>query len=129
MENLIDLTPIFNAAIVLLAGIVSAFVLPWVHRYVLPWIEANTTEKQREGLRIVTRTAVFAAEQLLGNGRGYEKMQHAKEYIRQQGYDVDTDLIEATVMEHFGHLIVLDGADGGEEELDEEEEEPQTPLM
>ena len=129
MENLIDLTPIVNAGIVLLAGIVSVFLLPWIHRYVLPWLKANTTEKQREGLRIVTRTAVFAAEQLLGNGRGYEKMQHAREYIRRKGYDVDVDLIEATVMEHFGHLIVLDGEDGGEEKPAEEEEEPQTPLM
>ena len=129
MESLIDLTPIVNAGIVLLAGIVSAFVLPWIHRYVLPWIQANTTEKPREGLRIITRTAVFAAEQLLGNGRGYEKMQHAKEYIRRNGYDVDTDLIEATVMEHFGHMIVLDGEESGEEEPAEEEEEPQTPPM
>lgn len=129
MENMIDLTPIVNAGIVLLAGIVSAFVLPWIKRYVLPWLEANTNEKQREGLRIITRTAVFAAEQLLGNGRGYDKMQHAKEYIRRQGYDVDTDLIEATVKEHFGHLIDFDGEDGGEEEPAEEEEEPQTPLM
>ena len=129
MDTMIDLTPIVNAVIVLLAGIVSAFLLPWIYRYVLPWLKANTTEKQREGLRIVTRTAVFAAEQLLGNGMGYEKMQHAKDYIRRKGYDVDIDLIEATVMEHFGHLIDLDGEDGGEEKTDEEEEEPQTPLM
>lgn len=129
MENLIDLTPIIRAAIVLLAGIVSAFVLPWIHKYVLPWIAANTNEKQREGLLIAAKTAVFAAEQLYGGGRGYEKMQYAKAYLRKKGYDVDVDLIEATVMEHFGKIILVDDDLPDDDEYVEEDEEPHTPLM
>ena len=114
---MIDLTPIFNAAIVLLAGIITAFVIPWVKTYVLPWIAANTTEKQRNILYGLYKTAVFAAEQIYGNGYGQDKLEYAKNYIRDKGYTVDYDLIEATVREHFGHLTYL------------EDEEPQTPLM
>lgn len=124
MEYTFDLTPIVNAGIFLLAAIVSALVLPWIRSYVLPWLEANTTEKQRNALGIAVRTAVYAAEQMYGSGQGYEKMQHVKEYLRKRGVEIDVDLIEATVKEHFGH-IDLDGLITEEDEEAEEEEEPQ----
>lgn len=125
MQNTIDLTPVINAGIFLLAAIVSAFVLPWIRSYVLPWLEANTNEKQRNALGIAVRTAVYAAEQMYGAGNGYEKMQHVKEYLRKRGVEIDVDLIEATVKEHFGH-IDLDGLIEEDEEEPEEDEEPQT---
>lgn len=128
MENMIDLTPIFNAAIILIAGIVTAFALPWVKNYVLPWIEANTTEKQRNFLCGLYKTAVYAAEQVYGSGWGKEKLKYADDYIRSKGYTVDYDLIEATVKEHFGHIDLTPDDDGQEEES-AEEEEPQTPLI
>ena len=126
--NTIDLTPIINAAIVLLAGIITAFVLPWVKAYVLPWIEANTTEKQRNVMCGLYKTAVYAAEQFYGSGYGQEKLEYAKNYIRDKGYTVDYDLIEATVREHFGHPTFQTDEQATEEEP-EEDEEPQTPLM
>ena len=125
---MIDLTPIFNAAIVLLAGIITAFVIPWVKTYVLPWIAANTTEKQRNILHGLYKTAVFAAEQIYGSGYGQDKLEYAKNYIRDKGYTVDYDLIEATVKEHFGHLT-FQTEDPATEEESEEDEEPQTPMM
>lgn len=122
--NTIDLTPIINAAIILLAGIITAFVIPWVKTYVLPWIEANTTEKQRNLLHGLYKTAVFAAEQIYGSGYGQDKLEYAKNYIRDKGYTVDYDMIEATVKEYFGHnLLPEDTAE--EEEASEEDEEPQ----
>ena len=125
---MIDLTPIINAAIVLLAGIITAFVLPWVKEYVLPWIAANTTEKQRNVLCGLYKTAVYAAEQIYGSGYGRDKLEYAKNYIRDKGYTVDYDLIEATVREHFGHLEFVSD-DTPTEEKPEEDEEPQTPVM
>ena len=125
---MIDLAPIFNAAIILLAGIITAFVIPWVKKYVLPWIEANTTEKQRDLLHGLYKTAVFAAEQIYGSGYGQDKLEYAKNYIRDKGYTVDYDMIEATVREHFGHPAFLEDTNE-EEESSEEDEEPQTPLM
>lgn len=125
MEYTFDLTPVVNAGIFLLAAIVSVVLLPWIRNYVLPWLEANTTEKQRNALGIAVRTAVYAAEQMYGSGQGREKMQHVKEYLRKRGVEIDVDLIEATVKEHFGH-IDLDGLIEEEDEETEEEEEPQT---
>lgn len=126
--NTIDLTPIVNAAIVLLATIITAFVIPWVKKYVLPWIEANTTEKQRSAMYGLYKTAVYAAEQIYGSGYGKDKLEYAKNYIRDKGYTVDYDLIEATVKEHFGHITFANDSDESED-ASQEDEEPQTPLM
>lgn len=121
---MIDLTPIINAAIVLLAGIITAFVIPWVKAYVLPWIAANTNEKQRNILCGLYKTAVFAAEQVVRSGYGKDKLEYAKNYIRDKGYTVDYDMIEATVKEYFGHNLLPEDTTE-EEEASEEDEDPQ----
>lgn len=121
MENItIDLTPILQLAIMLLSAIITAFVVPW--------IKSKANAQQWEALVNITRTAVFAAEQVYGSGWGRDKMRYAEEYIKRKGYTVDVDLIEATVRQHFGHW---DNPIIGEkpEEEETEDEEPQTPLM
>ena len=122
MENTIaiDLTPILQLVIMLLSALVTAFVVPW--------IKSRASAQQWEALVNVTRTAVFAAEQVYGSGWGREKLRYAEEYIRKKGYTVDVDLIEATVRQHFGHL---DGdiAEEKPEEEATEDEDPQTPMM
>ena len=121
MENItIDLTPILQLVIMLLSAIITAFVIPW--------FKAKATAQQWEALVNITRTAVFAAEQVYGSGWGRDKMRYAEEYIKRKGYTVDVDLIEATVRQHFGHWENPIETDEGEEEPDEDEE-PQTPLM
>ena len=121
MENItIDLTPILQLVIMLLSAIITAFVIPW--------FKGKATAQQWEALVNITRTAVFAAEQVYGSGWGRDKMRYAEEYIKRKGYTVDVDLIEATVRQHFGHW---DNPieDATTEEETEEDEEPQTPLM
>lgn len=122
MENAItiDLTPVLQLAIMLLSALITAFVIPW--------IKSRASAQQWEALVNVTRTAVFAAEQVYGSGWGREKLHYAEEYIRKKGYTVDVDLIEATVRQHFGHL---DGdiAEEKQEAEATEDEEPQTPMM
>lgn len=125
---MIDLTTLFNAIIALLAAVITAFVIPWVKKYVLPWMEANTTEKQRNLLHGLYKTAVFAAEQVIGSGYGQDKLEYAKNYIRDKGYTVDYDMIEATVKEYFGHNLLPEDTTE-EDEASEEDEEPKTPLM
>lgn len=116
----IDLTPVVQLVIMLVSALITAFVIPW--------IKAKANDQQWEALVKVTRTAVFAAEQVYGSGWGREKLRYAQEYIRKKGYTVDVDLIEATVRQHFGHW---DNPieDATPEEEHEEDEEPQTPLM
>lgn len=91
----IDLTPILQAIIGLLAAIITA--------KVIPWIKAKTTNEQQNMIEAAVRTAVFAAEQIYGAGKGREKLEYAKEYLAKHGYNVDMDEIEAAVQNFFAH--------------------------
>lgn len=122
MDTVIDLTPIVQAVLAVLAALITAFVIPW--------IKAKATVQQRELLERGVKTAVFAAEQVYGSGWGRDKMRYAEEYLRKRGYAVDIDLIEATVREYFGHDTLPELVeDTAEDEESDEDEEPQTPLM
>ena len=55
---MIDLTPIVNAVIALIAAIISV--------KVIPWIKAKATNEQQAMLRATVKTLVFAAEQIYG---------------------------------------------------------------
>lgn len=92
---MIDLTTLFNALIALMAAVITAFVIPW--------IKAKTTTQQRKLLESIVKTLVFAAEQLYGAGKGEEKLQYVVQCLKERGYTVDTDMIEAAVKAHFGH--------------------------
>lgn len=85
----IDLTPIFQALIALLASIITI--------KVIPWIQARTTAQQQEMLRAAVSVAVCAAEQLYGSGAGKEKLMYVKGQLAKKGYRVDIDEIEAAV--------------------------------
>ncbi len=58
----IDLTPIIQALIGLLAALIT-----WK---LVPWIQARTTKEQRANMRAMVRVLVYAAEQLYGACRG-----------------------------------------------------------
>ena len=85
----IDLTPIFQALIALLASLVTL--------KVIPWIQARTTAQQQEMLRAAVSVAVYAAEQLYGASSGKEKLMYVKGQLAKKGYHVDIDEIEAAV--------------------------------
>lgn len=89
----IDLTPILQALIALIAALIT-------YRLV-PWIKARTTELQRDNLEAVIRIAVFAAEQLYGSGHGSEKLDYATQWLEEHGYTVDRAQIEATVYDYL----------------------------
>lgn len=90
----INLTPILQALIGLLAALIT-------YR-LIPWIKARTTNEQQAIIRAVVKTAVFAAEQLYqGERRGHEKMEYVKTYLAELGYDVDVTAIEAAVSEYL----------------------------
>lgn len=93
---MIDLTPIINAVIALLAMLITTFLVPW--------FKANASAKQLEALENACRIAAFAAEQIYGSGHGAEKMDYAIEWLEKKGYTADRALIESTVYQYFGHL-------------------------
>ena len=87
----IDLTQI----VVALIGLLSALI---TYR-LIPWLKANTTEKQRVLIKAAVQTAVYAAEQMYGAGEGDKKFEYAINWLREQGYDVSKADIEAAVYE------------------------------
>lgn len=91
---MIDLTPIINAVIALLAAIVV--------RYVVPFIKAKTTEKQREDMLVWVDIAVTAAQQLYYQSSGDIRLNYALNLLRDEGFNVDEksvrDAVEAAVL-------------------------------
>ena len=87
----IDLTPFLQALIGLLAALIT-------HR-LIPWLKARTDNERQAALSAAIRCAVFAAEQIYGAGQGAEKLKYAQSALREKGFDVDTDAIEAAVYE------------------------------
>lgn len=90
---MIDLTPIINAIIALIAAIIAY--------KVIPWIKAKTNNEQQTLLEATVRTLVFAAEQIYGAGNGYEKMQYVSDKLKEKGFKVDVDAIEAAVYDYL----------------------------
>lgn len=96
----IDLTPIIQAIIALIAALIA-------YR-LIPWIKARTTESQQANLRAVVKTLVFAAEQMYGAGNGHDKLNYVKMRLSELGFNVDVDEIEAAVCEYLNRGSVFD---------------------
>lgn len=90
---MIDLTTIANAVIALIAAIITY--------KVIPWIQAKTTNEQRNMLRAAIKTLVFAAEQIYGAGKGSEKLDFVIEQLKKQGFTANRVEIEAAVGEYL----------------------------
>lgn len=88
---MINLTPIFEAVIMLLAAVITY--------KVIPWIKSKTTNEQRKLLDATVNTLVFAAEQLYGAGRGQEKLDFVLAELRERGFTADRVAVEAAVKE------------------------------
>lgn len=86
---MIDLTPIFQAVIALLAALITY--------KLIPWIKARTTKDQQEAIQAVARIAVFAAEQIYGAGNGEDKLQYAIGVLNRAGYDMNTTLARESI--------------------------------
>ena len=86
---MIDLTPLLQAVIALLASIITL--------KVIPWIKARTTAQQQVLLQSATAILVRAAEQLYGSGRGQEKLRYVQDELARRGYQADSAAIEAAV--------------------------------
>lgn len=85
----IDLTQIILAVIALLGGILTTFVIPFINK--------KLTAQQIENIRKAARIAVYAAEQLFTPEQWAEKKKYAQEYLKAQGYNIDTVQIDAAI--------------------------------
>ena len=116
----IDLTPIFQAIIALLAALVTY--------KLIPWIKSKTTEQQRANLEAAARIAVYAAQQIYGVGKeaNLEKLDYAIKRLREAGFDLDTnalrEVIENAVFEMKWteeETITIESEEEVEEEVEE----------
>lgn len=110
-QKTIDLTPIIQAFIGLLAAIITT--------RIMPWLKSKTTAQQQENMRMAVRTLVYAAEQIYGAGRGNEKLNYVKNELLMRGFEVDIQAIEASVKEMgmsgmilTANEVTLTGVDG-----------------
>lgn len=87
----VDLTPIFQAVIALLASLVTL--------KLIPWIKARTTAQQQEMLRATTSILVYAADQMFKATEGKQKLMYVKGKLAEKGYHVEVEEIEAAVRE------------------------------
>ena len=94
----IDLTPIIQAVIMLIAALITA--------KVIPWIKAKTTNEQQAQIKAVVKTLVFAAEQIYGVGNGEQKLAYVLEQMEAYGFTADRNVIEAAVRENILMLHV-----------------------
>ena len=86
---MIDLTPIFQAIIALLAAIITY--------KVVPWLKSRMTESQYRQLKTAADIAVYAAEQLYGAGQGEEKLAYALGLLESQGFTLDAGMLRAAI--------------------------------
>lgn len=95
---MIDLTPIIQAIIALLAALITY--------KLIPWIKAKTSAAQQANITAVIKMLVFAAEQIYGANSGAEKMQYVKERLLERGYDIDIPAIESAVAQYINFVPV-----------------------
>ncbi len=95
---MIDLTPIFQALIALLAALITY--------KLVPWIRSKTTEQTQYNLETAARIAVYAAEQIFGSGAGKEKMDYAIEFLQNAGFTLDEEVLRATLESEVWHMNV-----------------------
>lgn len=109
--DVINLTPIVEAIIVLLGALIT--------RRLLPMIKAKTSAEDQKKMLAVIDILVFAAEQLYGAGHGEEKLQYVEEELRERGFEVDRAAIEAAVyssLNQFREAAKVDETDETKEE-------------
>ena len=96
MKN-IDLTPIFQALILLISSVITIYILPKVKAV----LSEKLSAEQRENLKKWVKIAVAAAEQLYGSKTGQQKKEYVVSFLLSKGivFDVDevTALIESEV--------------------------------
>ena len=95
MKMTIDLTPVFQALIALMAALITY--------KLIPWIQAKTTKTQQDVMESVLYGLVAAAENLNKTGRITDKVNWVREQMLAQGYDVNVATIEAAVANLFPH--------------------------
>lgn len=85
----IDLTPVLQAIIALLASIITY--------KLVPWLNSKLNAQQMENLHTAARVAVFAAEQLFETGVIKDKLKYVEARLEEQGYGLDEETVRDAI--------------------------------
>ncbi len=101
-----DLTPIIEAVAALIGVVITCILVPF--------IRSKTTAEQQKEINAWVKIAVSAAEQIFkGSRRGEEKKQYVIAWLKERGFTVDENeldaLIEAAVYELNQGIIPIEG--------------------
>lgn len=101
-----DLTPIIEAVAALIGVVITCILVPF--------IRSKTTAEQQKEINAWAKIAVSAAEQIFkGSRRGEEKKQYVIAWLKERGFTVDENeldaLIEAAVYELNQGIIPIEG--------------------
>lgn len=86
---MIDLTPIINAIIALLAAVAI--------RYFVPWLKEHTTAEQRSNLEAWAAIATAAAQQLYHQQDGASRKEYAQLIMTEHGFDINEPKVDAAI--------------------------------
>ena len=93
-----DLTEIISAIIALAVALITAFLVPW--------LKGKLSLNQKENMTFWLEVAVTAAEEYFkGPGRGQEKAEYVRAFLKQQGYDLDAAVLSALINGTVWQLI------------------------
>lgn len=85
----IDLTQLARALIAVLCALIT--------KRLVPWIKANTAQKQQAIIQAATDIAVYAAQQLYKTNVIQDRLDYAERWLEGRGYTADRGQIEASV--------------------------------
>ena len=86
---MIDLTPILQAVLGLLAALITY--------KVIPWIKAKTDAQTQSNLAMAAKVAVFAAEQIFLHGDNSAKLEYAISRLQDAGFKLERSALKQAV--------------------------------
>lgn len=87
---MIDITFIFRAIILIIAGVVAKFVIPY--------FKAKTTSEDQAKIYTLVQIAVQAAEQIItATGAGAEKKKYVQEWLAARNLTIDDTALDAMI--------------------------------
>ena len=92
----IDLTPILQAILGLVAAVITV--------YLVPWLKSRVDTNKHALVDAAIQSLVYAAEQLYGAGRGSDKLAYVKDQLAMRGIAIDDAAIEAKVFESLNKI-------------------------
>lgn len=86
---MVDITPVINALIMLLAAIITTFVIPLLKK--------NASAQDLNEMLKWIDIAVMAAQQMYYMEDGATRKQYVLDFLTEKGYDVNSQAVDAAI--------------------------------